>query len=110
MTPVFVRHFDKSSRLPYWVESEFDGSADGQLLHLVDGKLRATIPPEGWDDYVKTWPEALPVVEQLRTGPRQAAQDLQEAVQAMLAATQADLKVGTEIILPAADDPAPAAE
>lgn len=109
MTPIFVKHFDRSARLPYWVESEFDGSSDGQLLHIVDGKLRATIPPEGWDDYLKTWPEAQGVVDQLRA-PKQPTQDLQEAVQAMLAASQSGLVDGAEIILPAADDPAPAAQ
>lgn len=45
----------------------FSSSTAGELLHFVEGDLRATVPPEGWDDYVKYWPSAIDVVRQLRT-------------------------------------------
>jgi hypothetical protein len=44
----------------------FDANDKGELIHLVEGDLRATVPPEGWDDYVKYWPAAIDVVRQLR--------------------------------------------
>ena len=44
----------------------FDSNDKGELVHSVDGELRATVPPEGWDDYVKYWPAAIDVVRQLR--------------------------------------------
>jgi hypothetical protein len=46
----------------------FDGNDKGELVHSIDGELRATVPPEGWDDYVKYWPAAIDVVRQLRAG------------------------------------------
>lgn len=97
MTTVKVAHFDKTNSPPIVVMSEFTRGADGTLVHYTDGNLRATIPPEGWDDYLKDWPEAQAVVDSLRL-PRG---ELHHAVQAMLAASQSQLADGTEIILPA---------
>lgn len=34
----------------------------GNLEHVIDGEVRAVIPPEGFADYVKDWPQAAPVV------------------------------------------------
>ena len=53
----------------------FDGNDKGELVHSVDGELRAVVPPEGWDDYVKYWPAAIDVVRQLRAahGAKQKA-------------------------------------
>jgi hypothetical protein len=72
----------------------FSASADGQLQHFVESELRATVPPEGWDDYLKYWPSAIDVVRQLR---------------AKVAADQANAKlsIGARIdaVMPAGTDP-----
>jgi hypothetical protein len=47
-----------------------EGSA-GELLHFTNDELRAVVPPEGWDDYLRAWPEAADLVGQLRR-PAQA--------------------------------------
>lgn len=39
---------------------------DGQMVHEVDDEQRAVIPPEGWDDYARDWPEAADVARQAR--------------------------------------------
>jgi len=31
----------------------YSASEKGELQHYIDENLRATVPPEGWDDYVK---------------------------------------------------------
>lgn len=54
---------------PHWGQTamhEFKESKDGQLQHFTDDQLRATIPPEGWDEYVSKWPAAAGVVDALR--------------------------------------------
>lgn len=38
----------------------------GQLGHAIDGIERATVPPEGWDAYLDAYPQAEPVVAELR--------------------------------------------
>jgi hypothetical protein len=95
-TSVKVAHFDVTNSPPIIVTSVFERNSDGQLLHIMDDKVRAIVPPESWEDYLKTWPEARPVVEALRT-PRQ---ELQEAVNAMLEASLSNMPDGTEIIVP----------
>lgn len=50
----------------------FSVARDGQLQHEIDGVLRATVPPEGWLDYIKTYPEAQDIVDEL-TKPTPAA-------------------------------------
>lgn len=52
--------------MPIMAMHEFKESADHQLEHWIDGKLRATIPPEAWADYVAVWPIAADFVESLR--------------------------------------------
>jgi hypothetical protein len=47
-------------------EQEFKKGEDGALVHFTDGNLRASVPPEGWDEYLELWPEAAPVVASLR--------------------------------------------
>jgi hypothetical protein len=76
----------------------FSSSADGQLTHYVDGDLRATVPPEGWDDYVKYWPASIDVVKQLRA-------------QASAASANAKLSTSARIdaAMPAGTDPKVAA-
>ena len=44
----------------------FEATRHGQLAHYTDDQLRATVPPEGWDDYLAAWPEAQPIVDRLR--------------------------------------------
>lgn len=48
----------------------FKAAKDGQLEHWIDGELRATVPPEGWDGYVVTWPQCADLVAQLRIPTR----------------------------------------
>jgi hypothetical protein len=43
---------------------EIDGR--GELQHYVDGKLRATVPPEGWDDYAAVHEGADRVITRYR--------------------------------------------
>ena len=47
----------------------FSSSARGELLHFIDGDLRATVPPEGWAGYVAEWPDAAFITEQLKRAP-----------------------------------------
>lgn len=52
---------------PHWTNMEqhtFE-AVKGQLVHSTDGMVRAIVPPEGFADYLKTWPEAAPIVEQI---------------------------------------------
>lgn len=105
-TSIKVAHFDLTNSPPLIVVSIFERNSDGQLLHIMDDKMRAIVPPESWDEYLKSWPEAAPVVEALRT-PRM---ELQEAVNAMLSASLNNMPDGTEIIVPAGSQDEPAAE
>lgn len=74
----------------------FDGNDAGELTHTVDGQLRATVPPEGWDDYVKYWPAAIDVVRQLRGAHDQKQTDARNAMQAKVAAALATLPAGSD--------------
>lgn len=60
-----VYGFDKSGGLPLLALHTFEVSADKQLVHLIDGNLRATVPPEGWEDYCKQYPDAQDIVDGL---------------------------------------------
>lgn len=66
-----VYGFDKSGGLPLLALHTFEVSADKQLVHLIDGNLRATVPPEGWPDYCKQYPDAQDIVDGLtiKTAP-----------------------------------------
>lgn len=52
---------------------EFLATDDGQLQHLIDGKLCATVPPAGFRDYAECWPDAAPVIATLQGAERSAA-------------------------------------
>lgn len=65
--------FDQSAGIPLLAIHTFEEAADGQLNHLIDGRLRATVPPEGWADYVRQWPEAGDIVDALTRTPVAAA-------------------------------------
>lgn len=56
---------------------EFAATADGQLEHRMDGKLCATVPPAGFDDYLHAWPQCAPVLAELRAAERGAAATVQ---------------------------------
>jgi hypothetical protein len=52
----------------------FRRADDGQLEHLLDGRLWATVPPEGMRDYARTWPQCQDLVDQLlRPSPASSA-------------------------------------
>ena len=61
--------FEKRDGIPMVVEHTFEPARDGQLLHFINGQLRATVPPEGWRDYCETYPEAQDVVDSLTRIP-----------------------------------------
>jgi hypothetical protein len=91
--------FDKTNTFPIMVKNMFRPSADGQLEHWMDDKLRATVPPESWDAYCKEWPAAREVCDSMllpRTESPSAV--LQETVNRMLQASQ-DLPDDSGIIL-----------
>jgi len=57
----------------HWIcmdQHRFTATSDGQLAHYTGEQLRATVPPEGWADYVKLWPEAKAIVDQLTIAPK----------------------------------------
>lgn len=56
--------------VPEFVVSEFVAH-DGQLEHYTEGRLRAVVPPEGFDRYEQEWPACKPVVDELRAAPVQ---------------------------------------
>lgn len=43
----------------------FEATADGCLLHTIDGFARALVPPEGIADYARCWPACEPVAREL---------------------------------------------
>lgn len=58
-----------SGPMPRQVLHRFLARDDGQLEHHTDNRLRAVVPPEGFDAYVETWPACAPVVGELRGRP-----------------------------------------
>lgn len=56
-----------------FVSHRFTVTTDGQLAHYSDDQLRAVVPPEGWQDYLKQWPEAQALVDGLTTAPKSTA-------------------------------------
>lgn len=91
-----IAGFEKvTGRPPLVVWHTFEATDDGQLAHLIDGNLRATIPPEGWADYCKEYPDAQDIVDELTkpTEVKPAAQEqagptVQEQLEAALAKVQ----------------------
>lgn len=77
-----VYGFDKTGGLPVLALHTFEAGRDGQLVHLIDNNLRATIPPEGWADYAKMWPEAQDVIDGLtiKPAPLPTIEDLENVV------------------------------
>lgn len=58
--------FDMKNGLPVIALHVFRAADDGQLEHYIDGIKRAVVPPEGWENYVQTWPDAGDVIDSLR--------------------------------------------
>lgn len=44
----------------------FIASPAGVLVHYMNNQLQAIVPPQAFDDYVRTWPEARGTVAELR--------------------------------------------
>lgn len=62
--------FERSPNgLPVACYHTFDVSGDKQLLHFINDTLRATVPPEGWEDYCKQYPEAQDIIDRLIINP-----------------------------------------
>jgi len=45
----------------------------GELQHFISDELRATVPPEGWEEYARTWPQVRELVDELRRGKQSGA-------------------------------------
>jgi hypothetical protein len=45
---------------------EFRPGADGTLEHWMDGRLRATVPPEGLQGYADHWPQCAELAAMLK--------------------------------------------
>lgn len=87
--------FDMVAGRAIMVMHTFEVMRDGQLGHFTDGTLRATVPPEGWADYCKQYPDAQDIVDEL-TKPVEVKPAVQEpagpTVQEQLAAALAKVK------------------
>jgi hypothetical protein len=66
MLPIEFIGFDSSGGLPVMVKHRFEKATDGALLHFTDDFLRATVPPEGWDQYAVDHPQAANFIASLR--------------------------------------------
>lgn len=55
--------------VPEFVTSEFV-AVDGHLEHYTESRLRARVPPAGFDAYQAQWPDAKPVLDELRAAPK----------------------------------------
>lgn len=49
---------------------EFIKLDDGCIAHMTDGILRATVPPEAFEEYAQAWPEIIGVVNYIRSGKK----------------------------------------
>lgn len=54
--------FDKSGGVTLMALHCFSILNNGNLLHEIDGKIRAEVPPEGFEAYAETWPECKDVI------------------------------------------------
>lgn len=98
MNDIIFHGFEKGSRPPRLVEHHFAKLADGSVAHVIDTQLRAIIPPEGWEAYEATYPDARSVfdaaradtasAEMVRVAAAKAAADA--AAAAAAAAAQAE--------------------
>lgn len=76
MLPKTVAGFEvRPGNVPLVVMHTFEATSDGQLQHSIDGRVRATVPPEGWKDYCLTFPEARDIVDSLTLRPNAISHD-----------------------------------
>lgn len=82
----YVKHvgFEDVAGLPVSSVHEFKKAADGQMEHHTDGKLRATIPPESFQDYFNLWPAAGPVMDYIKSGAKTIGGTILKAAEAGL--------------------------
>ncbi len=64
-----VPGFDRTGSMPMMTIHTFAKGKDGQLEHHIDGRLRAQVPPEGWADYCREYPEAQDIVDAMTIKP-----------------------------------------
>lgn len=57
-----VMGFDKSGGIAMMAMHCFSILNNGNLLHEIDGKIRAEVPPEGFEAYAEQWPECKDVL------------------------------------------------
>ena len=64
MNKICVPGFDISGGLPIMSLHTFSILSNGNLLHEIDGKIRAEVPPDGFESYAETWPDCVGVLSQ----------------------------------------------
>lgn len=57
MNKICIPGFDTSGGIPIMAMHTFSILSNGNLLHEIDGKVRAEVPPEGFEGYAETWPD-----------------------------------------------------
>lgn len=64
MNKICVTGFDTSGGLPIMAMHTFSILSNGNLLHEIDGKERAEVPPDGFEAYAESWPDCVAVLSQ----------------------------------------------
>lgn len=54
---------------PILAHHRFYRTDEGAMAHDIDGRLRAIVPPEGLEDYVRCWPAAAELAAALAGKP-----------------------------------------
>lgn len=62
MNKICIPGFDTSGGIPIMSMHTFSILSNGNLLHEIDGKVRAEVPPEGFEGYAETWPDCSSVL------------------------------------------------
>ena len=57
--------FDKTGGSFSLAEHTFKATDDGLLVHEINGVLRATVPPEGFEGYAEVYPNCKPVIDSI---------------------------------------------
>jgi hypothetical protein len=69
----------------------FEASPRGELLHFTNEQLRATVPPEGMEEYCRLWPMAEDLCRQLVRSARDAKATAAAAAATAHAGTRAQV-------------------